>query len=377
MAIPTILQGDTSSIVRLAIEDGDFAGCALDVTFHDVTRTFYPVQGGTTVSLEWTPEETAGFPLGTGILSMTVRRDDFVRTLPFCKIKVTDAPAEVYNEIIKVAPAVFDIPALLSDSSVGDVKASLNAVINALRAAATCIAMMACGFAYADLTPATPFDNIPGSATLSNIVDAAGASMAAEADTRYLLRVAPETARDRRTELLHEGETFRLRTYYESGRHADAELNRQRLSLFGGDKVLHVYGGTNEAGFYIGDDPEGSGDGWGYVDGYVRRMKDGVFSAIYFPSVIGHDNIFALRGDIVAATNAVVSQVTAAIPPAVTNVVNDVVDAKVPSASVITNIARSVVGAVWDDSLGVAWEARMHGGALYYIAVTNQQEVAE
>lgn len=48
---------------------------------------------------------------------------------------------------------------------------------------------------------------------------------------------------------------------------------------------------------------------------------------------------------------------------------------KLPTHETVTNVARSVVGSVWDASLGVAWEARMHNGHLYYIAVTNKQEV--
>lgn len=43
----------------------------------------------------------------------------------------------------------------------------------------------------------------------------------------------------------------------------------------------------------------------------------------------------------------------------------------------VTNIVRQASGTVWDDALGVAWEARMHNGHLYYIAVTNKQETAE
>lgn len=48
---------------------------------------------------------------------------------------------------------------------------------------------------------------------------------------------------------------------------------------------------------------------------------------------------------------------------------------KLPTHETVTNVARSVVNSVWDASLGVAWEARMHNGHLYYIAVTNRQEV--
>lgn len=48
------------------------------------------------------------------------------------------------------------------------------------------------------------------------------------------------------------------------------------------------------------------------------------------------------------------------------------------STSDAEQIARSVVNTVWDSELGVAWEARMHNGALYYVAVTNQPpEVAQ
>jgi hypothetical protein len=45
---------------------------------------------------------------------------------------------------------------------------------------------------------------------------------------------------------------------------------------------------------------------------------------------------------------------------------------KQPTHETVTNVARSVVNSVWDASLGVAWEARMHNGHLYYIAVTNK-----
>ena len=41
-------------------------------------------------------------------------------------------------------------------------------------------------------------------------------------------------------------------------------------------------------------------------------------------------------------------------------------------AATVTNVVRDTVGTVWDGALGVAWQARMHNGHLYYIAVTNQ-----
>ena len=45
---------------------------------------------------------------------------------------------------------------------------------------------------------------------------------------------------------------------------------------------------------------------------------------------------------------------------------------QLPTASAVTNIVRDNIGTIWDASLGVAWQARMHNGHLYYIAATNQ-----
>ena len=51
-------------------------------------------------------------------------------------------------------------------------------------------------------------------------------------------------------------------------------------------------------------------------------------------------------------------------------VTNSITEGRV--AEISTNAARAVFNTVWDSELGVAWEARMHNGALYYVAVTNQ-----
>ncbi|MBP3405880.1 MAG: hypothetical protein J6N18_07235 [Kiritimatiellae bacterium] len=54
------------------------------------------------------------------------------------------------------------------------------------------------------------------------------------------------------------------------------------------------------------------------------------------------------------------------------NYLPDIGRETVAYASDVTNIVRETQGTVWDDALGVAWQARMHNGHLYYIAVTNQ-----
>ena len=54
------------------------------------------------------------------------------------------------------------------------------------------------------------------------------------------------------------------------------------------------------------------------------------------------------------------------------NYLPDIGRETVAYASDVTNIVRETQGTVWDDALGVAWQARMHNGHLYYIAVSNQ-----
>ena len=39
--------------------------------------------------------------------------------------------------------------------------------------------------------------------------------------------------------------------------------------------------------------------------------------------------------------------------------------------SAITNVARNVVNSLYDEETGVTWQAKMNGGNLYYVAVTN------
>jgi hypothetical protein len=39
--------------------------------------------------------------------------------------------------------------------------------------------------------------------------------------------------------------------------------------------------------------------------------------------------------------------------------------------SAITNVARDVVNSLYDEEMGVTWQAKMNGGNHYYIAVTN------
>lgn len=176
MAIPVILKGDTSAVIFLKLADGyDYEGVWLDVNVFGTTRTMALPKAGSTIELKFTAAETANAKVGTHMIMFRVRNAaGDKKSLPWAKIKVTDAPAETASPAITIDPATLGDIDMEAADSLGDVKRKVEQLITILRGGALALAVAFLPIYAAELKPETPLNDIPGTTTISNLVAAAG-----------------------------------------------------------------------------------------------------------------------------------------------------------------------------------------------------------
>ena len=173
MAMPVILKGDTSARISFSLTDNfSYEGYSLRVDFHHVSYVIYDLKAGSTVSVQYTAEETSRFPLGTGLMTLTLENEEGVRrTLPVERVKVTDAPAEVYDGAIIIDPGVAKVEELPERFTDNDVRSKINQILSFFRrCAAFCLlGIMSYGFVAASVLTAPKGEIYNDSPVVTNV----------------------------------------------------------------------------------------------------------------------------------------------------------------------------------------------------------------
>jgi hypothetical protein len=323
MAMPIILKGDTSAKISFTLSpDFDYAGYSLRVDFHHVSNVIYDLQPGKTVSVQYSAEDTSRFPLGTGFVMLMLENEEGVRrTLPMERVKVTDAPAEVYDCAISIDPGIAKVEKLPEKFTDNDVRTKINQIISCMNryiaffvlstiaseALAASVLTAPKGEIYND-SPVVTNVSLAGLAKTDEVMpgkvegywesfaDGMGITLSRPNDEMRSFQISPEG--------------FSFYDYYGN----TAQLNDLGLSI--GSRIYQTYGIYDSGACYN----------------------------LYFP-LLTKDETFAVKSDI--------ENITKDLPQTVKEVVRD------------------VQGLVYDEKLGITWKQTMYDGNLYYIAVTN------
>lgn len=413
MAIPIIQQGDTNREITLALAEGyEYGGCTLLVDFNGVERSFTGLEAGATIELAYTADETATFPLGTSKVMLSLRNGaGMVRTLPWAKIKVTDAPSEVYAATIAIDPATLNVDDLTSGDSLGAVKSKLQAVIDFLRSVA-CLAVCALPCLGADVAPlyTTP-NGMPGDAPLMTntaaYVDAKVAAIPApdysptNAELRATIEaVAPatgdyanvsnramnavQTTDEKWLDVVERtnkitNDMFGVRYYFKGT--ADSANN---LLSEDGDRQLFSYNGRWTSFYwgdlqyrplaYLSEVSAAAQSATNYTDTAVAGKLDAEGSEYNITSGTPGLIIDSVFGS--SERTYIFSKPGYEGDPNTVARLSDIPESVTPET--VTNIVRECsLGGIWDAELEVWWTPVMVGGSLTYQATTNVNLNAE
>ena len=404
MAIPVILQGDSSGEVTISLAQGhNYEGATLVVVFNGVSRQYTNLTAGGSVVLAFTADETAGMPLGTALVNMRlVGANGGVETVgnADARIKVTDCVAEVNaGGSFAVTPGGNPLDGVegLGTRYTGDqLRAKINEVIAKLGGTVAALLLCALPCLGGVTVQTAPLGGIySDEPVVTNVVvdmsdkaDATNVYTKAETDAK-IVELSPPVDLTGATNYTDAalgafaatGSVARAAAYGTPMRWTDATgcVWEVMLNVW----VDHAEGNVFRGGMSIFPlEEEGSMRGYLYYDPAAMEYVGGTGGGWYYngsSSAESPGSVFAGGPDATSLDGGrftfgnftnIVGRV------AMTSDIPDVSGYATP-ADVTAAIREQSLGGIYDSELGVWWTPIMQNGALRYTATTNVNLNAE
>lgn len=418
----TILKGDTSKAITIALSDGfDYSGKTVVVEYQGVRRSFSNAAAGGSITFSFSAAETSPMTLGAFPLRVSIHgADGFSMTLKNAdvKIRVTDCPADLTSDevlAVVINGALHGMEGLGERWTDADAKSKINEIIRRLGGVAALLVMFALPTFGASITVQTARKDsiyndgqvvtnvqLDTSGLLTEHQDISGKADKADTYTKAetdakIVELAPPTSLKPATNytdaalgaFAETGTVERASAYGTPNRWTDATGCVWEVVI---DSQWSVEYKDPELGpqYGIRIEPSGLGNGMYWVP-IVGEAASGVAKGDEDSTILVWEGDaitdFTATRTLVVTTNLVgrvamtndIPAIPAETDPTVPNW------AKAPSkptytaseigatdGATVTNIVRGLsLGGIWDQELGVWWTPIMQNGALSYVATTN------
>ena len=418
----TILKGDTSQAITIALSDGfDYSGKTVVVEYQGVCRSFSNAAAGGSITFSFSAAETSPMTLGAFPLRVSIHgADGFSMTLKNAdvKIRVTDCPADLTSDevlAVVINGALHGMEGLGDRWTDADAKSKINEIIRRLGGVAALLVLFALPAFGASITVQTARKDsiyndgqvvtnvqLDTSGLLTEHQDISGKAdktntyTKAETDAK-IVELAPApgnyaTVSNRAMSAIQSHQSLQPSTNY-----TDAALGA--FAATGAVARANVYGTptrwTDATGcvwevvidlrwdivykdpvygpqYAIHIEPSGLGNGR-YWEPYCGEYSSGMAKGDEDSTVLVWD------GEAITdftATRTVCVNTNLVGRVALTNDIPDVSGYATP-ADVTAAIREQSLGGVYDSELGVWWTPHMANGAYYWTATTNVNLNAE
>lgn len=421
----TILKGDTSKAITIALSDGfDYSGKTVVVEYQGVRRSFSNAAAGGSITFSFSAAETSPMTLGAFPLRVSIHgADGFSMTLKNAdvKIRVTDCPADLTSDevlAVVINGALHGMEGLGERWTDADAKSKINEIIRRLGGVAALLVLFALPAFGASVTVQTARkDSIHNDGQvvtnvqldtsglltehqdISGKADKADTYTKAETDAK-IVELAPPTSLKPATNytdaalgaFAETGTVERARSYGTPTRWTDATGCVWEVARDAGWSLSSYSGFTpEEFSYWVGpywhraDEEMYTMDGWFLEPGGTPTYLGGDPNATTLHYDMGGQNVANWTWYDILVTNLIGRVALTNDIPAIhawarsaNKPTYTAIEVGATDADTVTNIVRDISrGGIWDNQLEVWWTPIMQNGALKYVATTNVDLTAE